>query len=146
MQFLYATLGFVALLQPTEPVGWVRTAYSLQLQEQIHFVLAGSTNNTDYDTPFTYSASALTYHRILGDATQSPPWSSKFTPITDDSLTTSESRTVTVPAHKSFERRLYFDKETGLEEWSDIQEETVLVASRTRRWEFNLHLEDWFSQ
>ncbi|MFZ4508377.1 MAG: hypothetical protein ACOYON_11850 [Fimbriimonas sp.] len=103
----------------------ISTTLTTALVNDVVFQLDNTSNSP---MPFILNYSAARYQHVRGSAS-TPPWSTPFTPLSEDYVTVSYYNANTVlPPHKRIKVAEAYYRETGREEWSGS---TV----RTRKWE-----------
>lgn len=145
MQFLSLLVLANPLANSSGTATWVKIVDTLNTYPNTYVVIASSTNNTPDENQFTYTATGYYWQYVDGDTSTAPPWTSKFTTLSWSMMSGGDTnRMVEIPPWTSFQRRLYYDKEEGVQSWIDTDQMPSPNYTRSRRWDTNAYLYDWW--
>lgn len=123
-----ATLGLAQTYSFVSTSGITETARILDLFSYVN--TSGST------VTITYTASGLTYQKIIGDPDNGPSWSAPYTPIQNVPFTHyAGKRGQAVPNNHRHVAQVHYIQESGFELWLRLQNGTETLIDRGRAWD-----------
>jgi hypothetical protein len=102
---------------PTSDMEWVCTEMYLNYSYEIDDIFGPANNGTNDPIQVWANGTGLTVQHVRGAATNDPPWTDPWTPLSEDWWEHTIAAYKTVPAHKSLIVELRYEESAGVESW-----------------------------